>query len=222
MFVAAILVFSSSWTHTGLNLLQAEEKAAAPAEEGYVSLFNGKDLEGWNTQRVEEPGYLIEDGVLICPQKGGGHLFTEKEYSDFSFRFEFKLKKGSNNGIGIRCPLKGAPAYDGMEIQVIDNVGYPGNLQPWQKHGSIYNVVPAKTGALKPVGEWNEEEIIAQGSKIKVIVNGQVIVDADLSEVTDEETIKKHPGIKRTTGHIGFLGHNSYVEFRNVRVKEFK
>lgn len=212
--VAATLAFC-------VSLVPAEEEAAASLEEGYVSLFNGKDLAGWNLKRVADPGYQVQDGILICPQTGGGHLFTEKQYSDFSFRFEFKLRKASNNGVGIRCPLNGAPAYDGMEIQIIDNVGYPGKLESWQHHGSIYNVVPAKMGALKPVGEWNKEEIICQGPRIKVIVNNQVIVDADLSEVTDEETIKKHPGIKRTTGHVGFLGHNSYVEFRNIRVKEF-
>ena len=112
------------------------------------------------------------------------------------------------------------PAYEGIEIQILDNVGYPKQLRPAQYHGSIYDVVPAKRGALKPVGRWNEQEIICQGRRITVIVNEMVIVDADLDKLTDAELVEKHPGLKRTKGHLGLLGHGSRVEFRNLRVKE--
>jgi hypothetical protein len=80
-------------------------------------------------------------------------------------------------------------------------------------------VVPAKTGFLKPTGEWNREEITASGRNIKVVLNGTKIVDANLDTVTDPEVLKKHPGLARTTGRIGFLGHGSKVEFRNIQVK---
>jgi len=201
----------------------AADTPAGADEEGFVKLFNGKDTTGWvYGEKQAGKGYQVENGVLFCTEKDGGNLFTEKEYGDFSFRFDFKLEDGSNNGIGIRAPLKGDAAYVGMEIQVLDDNGkdYKGKLRPAQYHGSIYDVVPAKQGSLKPTGEWNSEEIVAKGRHVTVKVNGNTIVDANLDDVKDEAVLKKHPGLKRDKGHIGFLGHGSRVEFRNMRVKE--
>lgn len=194
----------------------------AADEAGFVPLFDGKSLQGW--QLVDKrggAGYVAENGLLVCPADGGGNLFTEAEYADFVFRFEFRFEPGGNNGVGIRAPLAGDAAYSGMEIQILDHdhERYRGRLKPTQMHGSIYDVFPAKTGHLKPAGEWNDEEITARGPRITVKLNGAVIVDADLSTVTDPAVLKKHPGLSRTSGHIGFLGHGTRVEFRNIRVK---
>jgi Domain of Unknown Function (DUF1080) len=196
--------------------------AVAADEPGFVPVFNGKDLSGWTIRGQFGPGYVVEDGKIVCPVDGGGNLFTEKEYANFVLRFEFRLEEGSNNGIGIRAPYEGDAAYTGMEIQILDHDApvYRGKLRPAQYHGSIYDVVAAKTGYLKPTGEWNFEEIIADGRHIKVTLNGTVIVDANLDDVTDPAVLKKHPGLARTTGHLGLLGHHSRVEFRNMRVKE--
>jgi hypothetical protein len=197
-------------------------QSIAAAEAGFTDLFDGKTLNGWTLVGKTGRGYVVEDGRIICPKDGGGNLFTEKEYSDFVLRFEFKLEDGSNNGLGIRAPLKGDAAYMGMELQILDNdsTKYAGKLRPEQYHGSIYDVIPAKLGALKKAGEWNQQEVRAEGRKIKVTLNGQVIVDADINSVTDPEKIKKHPGLFRESGHIGFLGHNEYVEFRNLRIQD--
>lgn len=197
--------------------------ALASADPGFTTLYNGKDLAGWKLVGREGRGYIIENGLLECPADGGGNLFSEKEYANFVFRFEFKLEEGSNNGIGIRAPYEGDAAYQGMEIQILDNDApmYRGKLHPAQYHGSIYDVVPAKTGSLKPTGEWNSEEIVANGRQIKVTVNGHVIVNANLDSVTDPAVLKKHPGLARSSGHVGFLGHGpARVWFRNVRIKE--
>jgi hypothetical protein len=192
-----------------------------PGEDGFTPLFNGRNLDGWTLVGRHGPGYIVEDGKIVCPSDGGGNLFTNAEYADFVLRFEFRLETGSNNGIGIRAPLQGDAAYQGMEIQVLDHDApvYQGRLKPSQRHGSIYDVVAAKDGALKPVGQWNEEEITAKGRRITVKLNGQVIVDANLDDVKDPEVLKKHPGLARRAGHIGLLGHNSKVEFRNLRIK---
>ena len=196
---------------------------AASVESGFTPLFNGKDLAGWKLVGKEGRGYIVENGLIECPSDGGGNLFTEKEYSNFVFRFEFKLAEGTNNGIGIRAPYEGDAAYQGMEIQILDHDApmYRGKLHPAQFHGSIYDVVPAKTGFLKPTGEWNAEEIAANGRQITVTLNGHVIVDANLDSITDPAVLKKHPGLARTSGHVGFLGHGpAPVWFRNVRIKE--
>src|SRR5579875_1957848 len=143
------------------------------AEARFVPLFDGKDLNGW-VYVGQAPGYEVKDGIIVCPAGCSGNLFTEKEYSDFVLDVDFRLSANANNGIGIRAPLQGDAAYMGMEIQILDDSGsmYQ-HLQPWQYCGSIYNVVPAKKGSLKPVGEWNHEEITAIGRHIKVVINGK-------------------------------------------------
>lgn len=196
--------------------------ASAPAvEKGFVPLFNGRDLTGWQIMKGKGPGYVVENGVLVCPADGGGNLFTDREYANFVLRFEFKLEENSNNGVGIRAPLEGDAAYQGMEIQILDDYGpeYKGKLKPWQYHGSVYEIAPAKQGFLKPVGQWNQEEIVADGRRIKVKLNGTWIVDTNLDDVKDSDLLKRHPGVSRTSGYIGFLGHGTRVEFRNIRIR---
>jgi hypothetical protein len=202
-------------------LAVAASFAAAQTEPGFTPLFNGKNLDGWKLVRPLGPGYLVEEGRIVCPANGGGNLFTEKEYANFVLRLEFKLSPGGNNGIGLRSPLEGDAAYVGMEIQVLDDPApqYK-DIKPAQHTGSIYDVFPAKLGALKPAGEWQSYEISANGRRVTIKLNGQTTVDADLDSVKDEAVLKKHPGLARKSGHIGFLGHRSHVEFRNVRIKE--
>ncbi len=190
--------------------------------EGFESLFNGKNLDGWQGNKTD---YFAQNGEMVVnPERGGhGNIFTEKEYSDFNFRFEFQLTPGANNGLGIRAPLEGDAAYVGMELQILDNTAaIYANLQEYQYHGSVYGVIPAKRGFLNPVGEWNSQEVIAMGSKIKVILNGETILDGDIKEASKNGTLdhKEHPGFLREKGFIGFLGHGSELKFRNLRIKD--
>lgn len=237
---ALLLVFSCMMTLSGfVSKAQAKEAAfehvspfaltasscppnATSCEEGFASLFNGKSLDNWELVGKTGRGYLAKNGKIILPPKGGGNLFTKEEYSDFILRFEFKLEEGSNNGLAIRAPLKGGSlAYEGMELQIIDNKAEKYNdIKPWQKHGSLYNVRPAKTGYLKSAGEWNRQTVVVDGRQIEVILNGHTILDVDLDEVQDPKTLEKHPGLQRTSGRIGFLGHNEPVSFRNICIKE--
>lgn len=188
----------------------------ADDEAGFVPLFDGQTLNGWTGGN-----YVVEDGMLVCPKEGGGKLLTEKQYDDFILRFDFRVEPAGNNGVAVRAPAKGNPAYAGMEIQILDDSAPTyANLRPAQYHGSIYDVVPAKRGALRPAGEWNEQEIRANGRHVRVTLNGQVIVDANLDDVDDPGILKRHPGLQRSIGHVGFLGHGSRIEFRNIRIKE--
>ena len=205
-------------------LLRADEPAK---EEGFVPLFNGKDLTGWQYGKSKQAkagqGYQVDaaSGVLFCTATDGGNLYTMKEYGDFVLRFEFKLTDNANNGLGIRAPLEGDAAYVGMELQILDDYGDKyRTLRPNQYHGSIYDVAAAKRGALKKAGEWNEQEVTARGRKIVVKLNGQIIVDENLDNIKDKDILHKHPGLKREKGFIGFLGHGTRVEFRNIRIKE--
>jgi hypothetical protein len=199
----------------GIKILSEQEKT-----EGFVALFNGKDLTGWTG---DTKGYVAEGGkIVIYPERSSGNLYTIDEFANFIFRFEFRLTPGANNGLGIRTLLEGDAAYVGMEIQILDDASPKYNgLKPYQFHGSIYGVVPAKQGYLKPVGEWNSEEVIADGRHITVKLNGTTIVDADIDKASTPATLdgRDHPGLKTEKGHIGFCGHGDYLEFRNIRIK---
>lgn len=193
---------------------------AEESKEGYKILFDGTNMYEWIGNRTD---YFIENGdMVVDPTRGGkGNLYSKDEYSDFVFRFDFQLTPGANNGLGIRAPLEGDGAYEGTEIQILDNdADIYKNLKEYQYHGSAYGIIPAKRGYLKPVGEWNSQEVYLKGSKIKVTLNGTVILDGDLAEASKNGTAdhREHPGLARTKGHFGFLGHGAPLKFRNIRV----
>jgi hypothetical protein len=201
-----------------VQLVSGAEPAAD--EEGFVSLFDGKSLDGWQGALR---GYHVKDGVLASKAGIGGNLYTKDQYGDFVFRFEFKLSPNANSGIGLRAPMHGDAAFVAMESQVLDDSGSDyQKLHDYQYHGSIYGVVAAKRGHLKPVGQWNSEEITCKGRHVKVVLNGETIIDADIDQAAPGgKTIdgKPHPGLARTKGHIGLLGHTHTLEFRNLRIK---
>ena len=189
---------------------------------GFTSLFNGKDLEGW-AGPVEN--YEVVDGAIVCKKGKGGTLHTKEEYGDFIVRLEFKVPPGGNNGLAIRYPGSGDTAYQGMcELQVLDEnyeTVRKAKLDPRQVHGSAYGMAAAKRGFQKPTGEWNQQEVTVKGMTIKVVLNGEVILDTDLSKI-DPETFmakSKHPGLARTKGFFGFAGHSDPVAFRNISIK---
>lgn len=185
---------------------------------GFSPVFNGKDLTGWAGALDE---YEVVDGAIVCKEGTGGNLFTEEVYSDYVVRLEFKLPPGGNNGLAIHYPGEGRPSTDGMtELQVLDDTAEKYNeLDPRQYHGSIYGMVPAHRGYLRPVGAWNYQEVTIKGSTIKVELNGTVIVDADIAGITEFMDDKEHPGKDLRSGHFGFAGHKDPVMFRNIAIK---
>ncbi len=207
-----LVVFALALTAVCVTANAEPEKDPPGKDSGFVPLFDGKSMKGWVGN---VGGYEAKDGVLTCLSgKGkGGKIFTEKEYDNFIIRFEFKLTPGANNGLALRCPLEGKPASKGFESQILDNSSKRYlNKKPFQYHGSLYKRVAARRGFLKPVGEWNRQEVILDGNRIKITLNGEVILeDKDLSRF-------KRPG----KGHIGFLGHGSKVQFRKIELKELK
>jgi dienelactone hydrolase len=199
-----------------LMLLATPLLAGGNPPKGFESLFNGKDLAGWKSTG-DMKVWGAENGVIYCAGGGGGWLMTENEYGDFELRLEYKMPLKGNSGVALRAPLKGDPAYAGMEIQLIDDVNW-GKLEKWQHTGAIYNVVPPSKVHNKPIGEWNAITITALGTRITVVHNGETLVDADLDKYIVEHS-KKHPGILREKGHVGFQSYNKRVEFRNIYLK---
>ena len=211
------------------------ELSAQEAKEGYEILFDGEDMSKWTGNTID---YVPMNGAICVSANygNGGNLYTKKTYSDFIFRFEFCfMKEGVNNGVGIRTPMGVDAAYEGMEIQILDHdAPIYKNLREYQVHGSVYGIIPAKRIKSPKLGTWNTEEIVVKGDRIKVTVNGEVILDGNIRKAckgnnvskdgskTNPYTVdkKNHPGLFNKSGHIGFLGHGEGLKLRNVRIKD--
>lgn len=212
------------WRNVFLREIGAEEANRILQQQGQANfqpIFNDRDFTGWSGPVSE---YEIKDGAICCRAGKGGTIYTTKQYRDFVARLEFKLPPGGNNGLAIRYPGKGDTAYEGMcELQVLDDAYEKATgqrIDPRQVHGSAYGMVGAQRGYQRPIGEWNFEEVTVKGSKIKVELNGTVILDCDLSQVTEFLDNKSHPGKDRTEGNFGFAGHNDPVCFRHIQLRE--
>jgi len=200
------------------NIYIKELEPACCDEDEFTEIFNGKNLDGWSGA---VSNYQVINGSIQCKKGKGGTIFTEKKYNDFIVDFEFNLPPGGNNGLAIRYPGKGNAAYSGMcELQILDSE-HPryAKLDPRQYHGSAYGIVAAKRGHLKENGQWNHQTVTVEGSRIVVILNNQLILNADLNKATSFMANKKHPGIALKEGHFGFAGHNDPVSFRKIKIK---
>ena len=210
------------WRNLGVREIGIEEAnqiLASRSNDGFTSIFNGEDLTGWMGS-VDD--YEVVDGAIRCKAGKGGLLLHEKEYSNFVVRMEISIPAGGNNGLAIRSPESGNAAYAAMcELQVLDNEADKyAKLDARQYHGSAYGMTPAARGFLRPTGEWNFQEVTVDGSTIKVELNGNVILNTDLSKVTEFMAESPHPGKDRMSGFFGFAGHNDPVSFRNLQIKE--
>lgn len=198
---------------------EANEILSRRDNDSFKSLFNGENLDGW---QGAVDNYEVVDGAIRCKAGHGGLLLTDDEYSNFVARVEFRLPPGGNNGLAIRSPLSGDAAYQAMtELQVLDSE-HPkyAKLDPRQYHGSAYGMIAAKRGYLRETGQWNFQEVTVDGSRIKVELNGNVILDGDVADVTEFLANRPHPGKDRKSGYFGFAGHSDPVEFRDVSIRE--
>lgn len=202
-----------------LSSAEANEILAGNDTAGFESIFDGKSFAGW---KGPTDNYEIMNGVVRCKPKKGGTIYTDDQYGDFVARMEFKLPPGGNNGLAIRYPGSGDTAYVGMcELQVLDSE-HPkyAKLDERQYHGSAYGMKAAHRGYLRKAGQWNFQEVTVVGPRIMVELNGTIILNCDLSEISDYMGKSPHPGKDRLQGHFGLAGHNDPVEYRNLSIKK--
>ena len=205
-----------------VSVLGLAGSAEKDKTDGFEPLFNGKDLQGWKVYGGKMETWGVDNGVLFTRSKGGGWLLTDKEYSDFELRLEYRFEKpGGNSGVALRAPQTAEVSTKGIEIQLIDDTGYEKvhnyKLKPTQHTGSIYGVVPPSKLPARGPGEWNKMRIVVKGRRITVELNGETVTDANLED--HKAHIKEHPGIERTKGRLGVQSHDGRVEFRDLLVK---
>ncbi|HKS35695.1 MAG TPA: DUF1080 domain-containing protein [Verrucomicrobiae bacterium] len=211
--------------------------AAGPlfsAEREWVPLFSGDGApKGWVVRAWDDvrnpangnPVWKIEKGVLHGGEPRGSWLLSEKEYGDFELEFEFKLGETGNSGCALRVPMFGDPAFDGIELQMAD-FRYNTNAKTSELTGGLYRAVAPKKQVYKPT-EWNKYHVTCKGSQIKVVLNGELILDVNLDEQT--EKVKRHNGSdapplkdRPRKGHIGFQELSRGAEhalIRNAKVR---
>ncbi len=209
-----------------LSTLVAMLLAPSASHSDEVQLFNGKDLDGWVAEGVKEfvqdgrtlPVWSVKDGHLVCTGKGFGFLrYDRRTFADFVFHVEFRMARGCNSGLGIRTrsfdPARSRatrPSFYSYEIQLFDDAGKPPSVH---SSGSLYRYVAPRKNAILPAGEWNSMDVECDGLRIKVTLNGELIIDLDQSMVPE---LRQKP----LAGYLCLQNHGGNIEFRSVRVVE--
>jgi hypothetical protein len=185
------------------------------SQGGSASLLS-TGMVGWQ-QIGEEGDWKLENGVLYT-EGGSGWLSTVREYDDFVLSLEFRIPPGGNSGVFLRTPHDGNPAYQGLEIQILDDQAEKwSELRPEQYTGSIYDVQAPSERASGKASQWQRMVIGCRGSRVKVAINDQKVIDTDVSFYPYK--VDTHPGLTRRSGYIGLQNHGSKVEFRNIRLR---
>jgi hypothetical protein len=192
------------------------------ARNPWQPAFNGRDLTGWRPVGGKKDSWTVVDGLLVANAKGGGWLARTDEMSDYLFELEFRLPPGGNSGLFLRPPLEGNPAWEGIEIQLLDDAApqYAGKLSPEQYCASIYGMGAAQPGISRPAGQWQKLRVLCAGRHVAAWLNGQPVSYAAL----DDHMAKadKVRGLKRAAGFPGLQNEHGPIHFRNLRFRDLR
>jgi len=199
----ALPIESQPWEPDN-SLLTDEER-----QSGWISLFDGKTLNGWAIVGPNPKGFQVIDGAIVRTETNGIMLRSRDRYDNFILRLEWKINPGGNSGVFLRAPRAGRVSKIGMEFQIMGDSGTPVDKD---STGAIYDVVPPLKNAAKPEGEWNDLEISLNGSHLRAVLNGEVVQDLNLDE-NDELRLRLRKGF------IAFQDHGHPAAFRHIRIK---
>ena len=212
------------WVCTTATAQQYNTLSPHEQRSGWKLLFNGQDLSGW-TVADNPDAWRVEDGTIYCTGKGGGMLYSNEQYRNFVLRIDFKMSPNANSGVFVRIWDRNDPVNTGMEIQILDSYGKP-NVG---KHdcGALYDIVAPLKNVARPAGEWNSLSIVCQDSHVVAFMNGEKIVDVDLSQWTEagknpDGTANKFKYAYKEMvkpGYIGLQNHGHEVWFRNIKIR---
>lgn len=226
---------SSDSTNASIDSTMNETDSA-----GFVSMFDGTTTSGWHSYGKTTAGELwkVNEGVLYLDTTkkvgyqtiGGGDLVTDKEYENFDLKLEWKIAPNGNSGLIFLINEDTAKYkeawYTGFEMQILDNDGHSDGKIIKHRAGDLYDLISSSKETVKPVGEWNEAEIILDHGKLDMFLNGTNVVSTTLwddnwnklvagskfKDMPDFATFKK--------GKIALQDHGNMVSFRNIQIKE--
>jgi hypothetical protein len=234
-FVQAAACLLAWWGVLTLSPAPLLAQTGPADEEGFTLLFREEGVpKGWRVTQwndLAQPAptgvvWRVEKGILHGSTTRGTWLVSERQYTNFILEFEFKLGETGNSGCALRAPMRGDPAFDGMELQMAD-LRYNPQAKDSELTGGLYRAVAPRKQVYRPT-EWNKYRITLRGSHLHVVLNGEVIQDINLDEQNQE--VKRHDGTlappikdRPKFGHLGFQELSrggSHVQIRNVRLKE--
>lgn len=231
--LAAFLLIWTGSIQAQDNQLTAKEK-----KEGWVLLFNGKNLDGWTSVGKEIPpafGWVVEDGSLTVRKQGdkrGGDIITREQYSDFDLKVDFRITKGANSGIKYFFTRYEKGGWLGLEYQILDDENHPDakmGREGNRLEGGLYDMLPTSPKKVNPIGEWNQARIVAKGTKVTHYLNGEKILTFDRSSEQYKKAwqLSKYKDCQPMfgdvkEGHILLQDHGDVVSFRNVKIKVLK
>ncbi|WP_222535772.1 3-keto-disaccharide hydrolase [Pedobacter polysacchareus] len=214
----------------------ASNSDAQSKSKGFTKLFDGKTTKGWHTYGQDTAGekWQVTDGTLHfnpkAGNKGGGDLVTDKEYSNFHLKIDWKVAPKANSGIIFYVhedkPKYGATYRTGLEMQVLDNDGHPDGKITKHRSGDLYDLIKSSSEPVKPVGEWNTAEIISKNGKLELKLNGVKVVQTTLWDdqfkalVAGSKFANWEGFATFKTGKIALQDHGDEVWFRNILIKE--
>jgi hypothetical protein len=195
-------------------------------EADFKPMFKPDSLEGWeivNAKDPDDPGWVIENGVVRCRPRKSSWLRTLETHDDFILRLEYWLPPQGNSGVYVRAPIEGRVSRIGLEIQLLDDVGFRGKLKPAQYTGSIYDGIAPEVRTPCPTEEWNALEIFCRGKRVRTTLNSVVLYDATLDDVEKDSNSHQRPlATRRLEGFIGLQDHSAPVRFRHVRIQDLQ
>ncbi len=236
---SAITVLAFSLLMASPAKRSAVKRPPVQKEKGWTSLFDGKTLKGWHSYGMQtaSPAWFVEDGVIAYDKnkkdnslKISQDLVTDKEYENFHFKYDWKISPNGNSGLIFwvqEDSVKFKQTYHtGPEMQVLDNDGHPDGKINKHRAGNLYDLVVGKEGAVKPVGEWNTAEIIADHGKLEFILNGVSLLtthygDDNWKQMIAGSKFKQWPAFGTLfKGHFALQDHGNEVWFRNIMIKK--
>ncbi len=191
------------------NTLTADQQ-----RQGWILLFNGKDLSGLEAEGAKDSFSVDAEGNLAC-RGAGGWIHSVKEYRDFRLTLEYKVSPGGNSGVFLRARKEGDPAFTGMEVQILDDAGKPPDTH---STGALYDEVRPDKNKSKPAGEWNAYDITCLGNELRVSLNGEQLYAINLDTTPDKHNQQARLSMRAATGFIGVQDHGSPVWFRNIKL----
>ncbi|ANE49605.1 3-keto-disaccharide hydrolase [Flavisolibacter tropicus] len=238
MYKLLLIIMASSIMACHSSKKATMDSTSSPSENsGWITLFDGRDLNGWHSYGKSTPGaaWKISDNAIYLDKsnkEAGGDLVTNEEFENFDLKLEWKISPKGNSGIifYINEDTKYTSTWNtGPEMQVLDNGtesqdGHPDAKITKHRAGDLYDLITSKE-AIKPVGEWNEVEVIANKGKLDFYMNGQhtlsttmwddqwrsMIAGSKFKDMPAFGTFKK--------GKIALQDHGDNVWYRNIRIK---
>lgn len=230
VFILSIIIFFTSCSPTKTNNLNSlSEKEIT---EGWALLFDGKTTNNWKTfNGGEVTGWKIIDGILHNSGVGsdhGGDIVTKKQYTNFELLLEWKIAPESNSGIFFHVEegLTNAIYESGPEYQLLDDKGWPTELEDHQYSGANYAMHIPQNAEVVPIEEWNTTKIIVNGTHVEHWLNNAKVVEYELwtkewEELKANSKWAEMPNYGMSkTGHIGIQDHGGLTMFRNIKIRE--